>query len=70
MHMARVKQDPETGKILGTEKKEGRAVRGITIRFPDAVTEVRFHKFVEDFDGTQPEALGHILKEYLAGQGY
>jgi len=49
----------------GSEKKTGRAVRGFTIRFPDAETEVRFDKFVEEFDGTKPEALGAILRDYL-----
>lgn len=68
--MAREKRKEGSHEFAGSQKKQGRAERGITIRYPDALTEVRFKKFVEDFDGTQPEALGFILSDYLKDKGY
>ncbi|WP_261665454.1 hypothetical protein [Deinococcus sp. Marseille-Q6407] len=51
-------------------KKPGRAVRGKTIRFPDAETEGRYNKFVAEFDGPESEALGALVKKATADMDY
>ena len=71
MTMAReaITQEGST-KFAGSKPKPGRAVRGKTIRFPDAETEGRYNKYMAEFGGPESEGLGALIKKALSDMDY